>query len=219
MKITALSAQQRDPNRVNVMVDGKYRFSLDIFQVGDLGIKVGRDYDEKELAELETESQFSKLYARALEYSMMRPHSSQEMRDYLYRKTLSKRYKSKKTGELKERPGIAKGITDRVYDRLAEKGHIDDVKFTKYWIENRNLRKGASRRKLQAELQAKGVDRSIIEAQLSETEREDTDEIKKVIAKKRARYDDEQKLILYLARQGFSYDDIKNALRTGNFDD
>jgi hypothetical protein len=41
MKITGITAQQRDKNRINVMVDGKYRFSLDILQLGDLGIKVG----------------------------------------------------------------------------------------------------------------------------------------------------------------------------------
>ena len=34
--------------------------------------------------------------------------------------------------------------------------------------------------------------------------------------KKRSRYDDEQKLIAYLARQGFSFDDIKHALDTDN---
>ena len=56
MIITAITAQQKDQNRVNVMVDGVYRFSLDILQVGDLGIKVGKDYTEQELQELEVES-------------------------------------------------------------------------------------------------------------------------------------------------------------------
>jgi regulatory protein len=34
----------------------------------------------------------------------------------------------------------------------------------------------------------------------------------KIIAKKRSRYPDDKKLMQYLARQGFSYDDIKKAL-------
>jgi SOS response regulatory protein OraA/RecX len=33
-----------------------------------------------------------------------------------------------------------------------------------------------------------------------------------VLAKKRSKYDDEQKLIAYLMRQGFSYDTIRDAL-------
>lgn len=212
MKITALTLQQKDPNRVNVMVDGKFRFSLDVFQVADLGIRKDREYSEKELNELETESQFGKLYARALEYCLMRPHSSREVRDYLYRKTLSKRYKSRRTGEIKERPGVSQAVTDRVHQRLVEKGYIDDEKFTRYWVENRNQTKGTSRRKLQAELAAKGVDRALVERELTESERSDSDELQKVIAKKRNRYPDDQKFMQYLMRQGFSYDDVKSAL-------
>jgi len=158
------------------------------------------------------EGQFGKLYARTLEYTLLRPHSSREIRDYLYKKTLNKKYKSKKTGELKEGLGVDKTITERVYERLADKGYIDDEQFAKYWIENRNVRKGVSHRKLQAELQAKGVDRSIIEKYLAETERSDRDELRKIVMKKRGHYDDERKLFAYLARQGFSYDDITSVL-------
>ena len=214
MKVTGLTTQQKDPNRINVMVDGKFRFSLDIFQVADLGIRVGKEYDEKELVELETESQFGKLYGRALEYSLMRPHSSREVRDYLYRKTLSKKYKSRRTGELKERPGVSKAVTERVFARLVEKGYVDDEKFARFWVENRNQRKGISSRKLRAELAAKGVASDIVERQLAAGGRSDNDELQKIIAKKKRQYPDEQKFMQYLARQGFSYDDIKNALNT-----
>jgi len=207
MKITGLAAQQKDKNRVNVMVDGKYRFSLDIFQVADLGIRVGKDYTDEELTELETESQFGKVYARALEYCLMRPHSAREVRNYLYRKTRDTRTK---TGAMKK--GVSPQITARVFDRLVEKGYIDDEKFARYWVENRNVTKGASRRKLQAELRAKGVESSIIERLLAESSRTDEDELQKIIAKKRSRYADDQKFMQYLARQGFSYDDIKQAL-------
>ena len=209
MKITSIGIQARDKNRVNVSVDGKYRFSLDVFQLGSLGIKVGAEYDEAEIVALEQESRFGKLYARALDYCFMRPHSSKEVRDYLYRKTMPTRTK---TGELKE--GVSVELTTRVFDRLVEKGYINDQAFARGWIENRSLTKGASRRKLSAELSAKGIDRSITEQLLGETERTDADELQKVILKKRSRYPDEQKLIAYLARQGFSYDDIKSALRS-----
>lgn len=208
MKVTGLTAQQKDKNRINVMVDGKYRFSLDIFQVADLGIRVGKDYTEQELVELETESQFGKTYARALEYCLMRPHSAKEVRDYLYRKTRDSRTK---TGGVKK--GVSPEITARVFERLVEKGYINDEKFARYWVENRNLTKGASRRKLTAELRAKGVESSIVERLLAESPRSDEDELQKIIAKKRGRYADERKFMQYLARQGFSYDDIKRALR------
>jgi len=211
MKITSISAQAKNPDRVNISVDGKYRFSLDIFQVGELGIKVGKEYSEADLSELETESQFGKLYSRALEYTMLRPHSVKELRDYLWRKTRTTKYKSR-TGELKEREGVSQAVADRVLERLIEKGYIDDEKFARYWVENRNQTKGTSKRKLIAELRSKGVDQAVVEAAFEETSRSDEDELHKVIAKKRDKYADDQKLMQYLARQGFSYDDIKTAL-------
>ena len=212
MKITGLSSQQKDPNRINVLVDGKFRFSLDISQVADLGIRVGKEFSDEELDGFEVESQFGKLYGRALEYCIMRPHSAREVRDYLYRKTRTTRVRNRRTGEVKERPGVSAELTERVFDRLMDKGYIDDSKFTRWWVENRNIRKGTSRRKLQAELAAKGVSAAIIDEALSLTARSDEEELAKIVSKKRAKYPDDQKLMQYLARQGFSYDDIKSAL-------
>ena len=211
LKITSISAQKRDKDRVNVSVNGKYRFSLDVFQLVDLGIKIGQEYSEEELVALEEESQFGKLYMRALEYCLMRPHSQRELKDYLYRKTRDTR-----TKEGTVRKGVSVALTERVFQRLQTKGYIDDEKFAVFWIENRNLRKGSSKRKLSAELSAKGVDRTTIERFLSETERDDVTELQKIIEKKRPRYDDEQKFMSYLARQGFAYDDIKTALQNND---
>jgi len=209
MKITALKIQVRDKNRVNVFVDGAYSFSLDITQVASLGIKTGKEYTEAELAELENESQFGKLYTRALEYVLTRPRSQKEMRDYLYRKTRDTRTK---TGDIKK--GVSVELTQRVFDRLCEKGYLNDETFARFWVENRNVRKGSSMRKLQAELVAKGVSREVADAVLGQSERSDSAEIQKIIAKKAKRYASEQQLVAYLARQGFSYDDIRQALQS-----
>jgi regulatory protein len=211
MKITSVSMQVKDKNRVNVSVDGKYRFSLDVFQLGDLGIRVGNEYSDDELISLEQESQFGKVYGRALEYCLMRPHSAKEVRDYLYRKTRPSRGKM---GDM--RPGVGVEVTTRVFERLLEKNYINDHNFARYWVDNRSLAKGASKRKLIAELRIKGVDMVIIDEMLSGSERNDTDELAKVIAKKRARYPDDQKFMAFLARQGFSYDDIKSALQSSD---
>lgn len=207
-RITGLKIQTRDKDRVNVFVDGKYRFSLDITQIAELGIKNGAEYTEEELVELENESQFGKLYTRSLEYVLIRPRSQRELRDYLYRKTRDTRTK---TGDIKK--GVSKELTERVFQRLLDKNYLDDEKFARFWVENRNVRKGSSLRKLQSELQAKGVESSLIQKVLGESDRSDIDELQKIIAKKAHRYDDEQKLMTYLARQGFRYDDIKEALR------
>jgi regulatory protein len=207
MKITSISMQVRDKNRVSISVDGKYRFSLDTYQLINLGIKVGCEYDESQLIVLEQESSFGKVYSRTLEYCLMRPHSGREIKDYLYRKTRSKRDKN---GELKS--GISPEITVRVFNRLIEKGYIDDIKFARYWIDNRSVAKGISHRKLVAELQIKGINSSIIDKEFSTTDRNDSNELAKIIIKKRPHYPDNQKFMAYLARLGFDYDDIKQAI-------
>lgn len=217
MKITDISLQARNQNRVNISVDGAYRLSLDITQVTDLGVKIGKEYTASELVELETESQFGKVYANALEYSVMRPRSEKEVRDYLWRKTRTTRYKSR-NGEIKERAGVSESVTERVLKRLIERGYVDDTVFAKWWVENRNQRKGSSKRKLENELMTKGVSRSIIEQAVGGSTRSDTDELQKVIAKKQPRYSDPMKFKQYLVRQGFTYDDINKAL-SDDYDD
>lgn len=209
MRITDIQIQARNPDRVNVSVDGVYRFSLDITQVTDLGVKKGRELSEEELVELETESQFGKLYARALEYSLMRPHSVREVRDYLWKKTRDRRGKEGRVIK-----GYSPALAERVLEKLQQKSYVDDERFTRWWVENRNVTKGTSLRKLSAELAAKGVARHIIESALGESGRDDESELAKIVAKKRARYPDDQKFVQYLARQGFGYDDIKSALRS-----
>ncbi len=57
----------------------------------------------------------------------------------------------------------------------------------------------------------KGIDNSW--TYLRSLVKENIEELRKIIAK-RYRYSDQQKLMQYLARQGFSYDDIKKALKT-----
>jgi len=214
MKITRISPQVRDKDRVNISVDGKYRFSLDLLQMLDLGLKVGNEYTDEELRVLEEESKFGKLYTRALEYCLVRPRSRREVQQYLYRKTRPTRTR---TGELRD--GASTELTERVYERLDQKGYLDDKVFARFWVENRNMRKGSSMRKLQSELSSKGVTSQIIQAILGETDRRDEDELEKIIAKKSKRYDDPQKFMAYLARQGFSYDDIKTALAADGDED
>lgn len=210
--ITDIKQAVKNQNRANIFVNGKYRFSLDIFQLTQLNIKVGSKFTKTEIENLEQQSEFGKLYALALNYCLMRPHSKKEISDYLWKKTLNRKLKNRKTGEFYEKKGVSKISVEQVLNRLIEKKYIDDEKFAKFWVENRNQRKGSSIKKLKSELFSKGVSLDIIEQVLSESNRNDEDEIQKIIAKKAKKYTDEQKLIAYLARQGFSFDEIKKVI-------
>lgn len=211
MKITDISLQARNNNRVNVSIDGVYSFSLDIAQVTDLNLKVGHELSDGELEELQEESQFGKLYMRALEYCLRRPHSVKEVKDYLWRKTQPTLRKSQ-TG-MNNPVVYSERVASRVLRKLQQKAYVDDEAFARWWVENRQLSKGVSRRKLTAELRSKGVHADIIAQTLEKTDRTDEQELRKVIAKKHRRYaGDRQKFVQYLVRQGFSYDDVVSAL-------
>lgn len=196
MEITDLRQGVKNPNRVNVFVDGKFSFSLDIAQVVDLGVKVGLALSAEKLEELKRASEFGKLYQRALEWALVRPRSEKEVRDYLYKKVFERK--------------LDKSYIDLIVARLKEKKYLDDTVFAKYYVENRFVKKGISRRRLSLELVKKGVAKEIIAEALDG--RNDEEEILKMIAKKRARYDDE-KLINYLCRQGFSFELVRNLVR------
>jgi len=196
MKITKIAPAVKTEGRYNVFVDGKYSFSLDETQLVKLSLKKGDEFDEEKLAELKSESDFGKNYIRAVDLISRRLRSEREIRDYAFRKQWTK------------------DNTERVIERLYERGYLDDGKFAESFVRSRATLKNFSRRKMVLELRKKGIKPEIIEQVLADSEDYDeTTALRNLIAKKRAHYaDDEQKLIAYLARQGFSYDDIKSAL-------
>ena len=193
MIITKLKQGVKNPNRVNVFVDEKYAFSLDVVQVVDFKLKEGMEISEEDLTELKKASEFGKLYQRTLEWVLTRPRSEKETRDYLYKKIYEKK--------------LDKIYIDRIIERLESKKYLDDTKFAEWYVENRFVKKGISRRRLKMELAKKGIGKDIIEQVVNL--RDDEEEIRKIIAKKRNKYDDE-KLISYLSRQGFDYQLARN---------
>lgn len=199
MIITKLKQGVKNPNRVNVFVDGKYSFSLDVAQVVDYKIKIGLEISDEDLAELKKASEFGKLYQRTLEWVLVRPRSEKETRDYLYKKL-----RMSSSG----RPSEDNSEFSRdIISRLITRGYLNDEKFAEWYVENRFVKKGISKRRLKMELMKKGIKNDIVERVIDL--RNDEDEIRKIIEKKRNKYDDE-KLINYLFRQGFDYQLARN---------
>lgn len=199
LTITDMKQGVKNPNRVNVFIEKQFAFSLDVAQVVELKLKIGRVLTEEELAECKRASEFGKLYQRALEWVLVRPRSEKELNDYLCRKIYEKK--------------LDKNYIKTINEKLKEKKHIDDWKFAEWWVENRMIKKGISRKRLQMELMKKGVSKGIIDEVLEG--RNDEEEIRKMIVKKQGKYDD-KKLVAYLCRQGFAYDLVKRLVETAN---
>ena len=159
-QITDIKEAVKDKNRVNIYVDDKFFCSLDISQVVDLHLKVGKELSDEEYANVKQASEFGKFYTRALEYTLLRPRSSKEIRDYLKKKTLNRkiRVKNRRTGEYetREKQGYDSSLVPLVFARLEERGYIDDYRFAKLWIENRNVSKGTSIKKTTPRVNSEG---------------------------------------------------------------
>ena len=220
--ITNLKQGVKNPNRVNVFVNSKYALSLDVVQVVDLGVKVGLEISEDGLVELKKASEYGKLYQRTLEWVLVRPRSVRETRDYLSKKLKTsssdsllraRRYGAQSlvplpVGRVQSSEDILE-LSENIIQKLLDKKYLDDYKFAEWYVENRFVKKGISKKRLKMELFKKGIAREIVDEVIDD--RDDEEEIRKVIAKKRAKYDDE-KLMGYLVRQGFSYDLVKQVL-------
>lgn len=224
--ITAIKPAIKAENRVNIYINDKYDFSLEISQVVDLHIKVGNHLTVRELNDYRHASEFGKLYQHTLEYVLASPHSIKETRDHLENRrarrtilnrqavknrTRSKEDQTKFKLRTKELPLYTDQDINSVIDRLVKKGYLDDQKFATYYIENRYIKKGISKKRLANELKKKGIDSDLIQKSLISSNRSDSEEIQKIIAKKRYKYD-ANKLIAYLVRQGFDYQQSKDAV-------
>jgi regulatory protein len=194
MIITKISKAVKTEGRYNVFVDEAYSFSLDEAQLLKLEIRKGQELTEEELAKLKNESDFGKNYVRALDLISRRQRSEKEIRDYAWKKRWTEENR------------------DRVIERLKERRYLDDEKFAESFVRSRANTRNFSQRKMQVELVKKGIKSEVIERVLANGDFDELVSLKNLIAKKQAHYDSDEKLIQYLARQGFRYDDIKSVL-------
>ncbi len=188
--ITALSAQKRNPQRVNVYLDGEFAFGL--ARIVAAWLSVGQTLSEEKIAQLRAEDEYEYAYQQALKTLNYRARSQAEIRQ-----------------NLKEHE-ISEETIDKVLERLAQIGVVDDSRFATTWIENRNEFRPRGRRALAMELKQRGVDPNTIELSLQSI---DEEALAYQAALKQARklrdldaQNFRQKMFAFLARRGFPYE-------------
>jgi regulatory protein len=196
VKITAIKQQVKRADRYSIYGDGKYLFSFSENELLSSGIKIGQELDESNLNELKGKAVLDKAYDRALNLISHRLRSEWELRDYLKRKDYDE------------------DVQEATVSRLRDRGYINDAEFARRWVENRRLLKATSKRRLAQELRQKRISDEIINQTLEADETDELEVLKDLVERKRkqTKYQDDLKLMQYLARQGFSYNLIKTAL-------
>ena len=196
MKITAIKQQERLKSRYSIYIDEKYTFSLSADALLQEGLRAGLEIDEPQLQVYKKLSADDKAYGLAIAYIARRMRSQGELTDYFRRK------------------GYDEALSDQLMLRLQKNGMVDDAKFAEAWVRNRRLLRQSSSRRLTQELRQKHIADDLIEAALHDDETDEATMLGELVIRKRrlSKYQDNLKLMQYLARQGFSYDAIKRAL-------
>jgi regulatory protein len=198
MRITAIKQQERLKSRYSIYVDEKYAFSLSADTLLAERIVPGQELDDNQLKAYKKLSGEDKAYGLALSYVVRRMRSEWELRDYFRRKEYDA------------------ALADQLIERLRKLNMVDDKAFADAWVRNRRLLKSTSKRRLAQELRQKHVADATIENALQEDEADEREVLRELVDRKRrqSKYQDNMKLMQYLARQGFAYSDIKEALES-----
>ena len=197
MKITAIKSQVKRAGRYSIFVDEKFSFGLSADALIESRITVGLEINLVQVIEFKKLSNDDKIYSQVLNYLAIRPRSEWEIKTYLTRK------------------GAHPALLDSILSKLSNTDLINDNKFAEAFVRDRRLLRSSSRRKLILELRKKRVPDSAIQAAVGNEPEVETAALRDMINKKRkqSRYQDDLKLMQYLARQGFGYGDIKDALQ------
>jgi regulatory protein len=196
MKVTSIKQQVKNTERVSIFIDCKYSFSFSLDELLKYKVKKGDELSTADIKNYKKISADGKLRARALEWLMNRPHSEREFRDYLYRKK----------AEPEQIESLVKEFT--------KKGYLDNTKFATWFIELQ-ARRHKSNRAIRSELFKKGISREVADNLFEDGAGDESKRLRDVIEKKQklSRYkDNPQKLMQYLIGQGFSWQEIKEAV-------
>jgi regulatory protein len=197
-EITALKAQKKNPNRINIYLDGEYAFGLS--RIVAAWLRIGQALSEEEIERLKREDTFEVAYQKGLHFISYRPRSEAELQRKL------------------NEQGFEAAVIEAAIQRFKENGFLGDERFARDWVENRSTFRPRSKRMLAMELRQKGIADEEIQKALAETEDEGTLAYNTAVsyARRLASSDWEtfrKRLGGYLARRGFSYGTITPILR------
>lgn len=189
-RITSLTVQKRNPNRVNVYLEGEFAFGL--ARVVAAWLYLGQELSEERIAQLQEEDSSEVAYQKALNFLSYRSRTEAEVRTNL------------------AKADVGPELIEQAVERLKRSGLLNDQQFAETWVENRSEFRPRSRRALTYELKHKGIPEEMISAAV---EGLDEEQMAYLAARKKAnKYFSldwpgfKQKMYAYLARRGFSYE-------------
>ncbi|MBA3926935.1 recombination regulator RecX [Listeria sp. FSL L7-1582] len=200
MKITSISQQQKNKERYNIFVAGKYLFSVDEVVLTKYQLFKDRELTDEELAEIQEEDAIRRGLNKAIQYLAHRVRSEKEIRTHLTKAEM-------------EPDEIS-----LVIKRLAEMKYINDLEFAHLYVRTQVNTTSKGPRQIERELVTKGITREYIEEALvdfkDDTQLENAVKLAAKIvnrSRKSAKRQLQQKLITELIQKGYTTDLAKEA--------
>lgn len=199
--ITAITAQQRDPERVNVFLDGVYTLALTREASLQHDLRIGRSLSVDEVGALRAIDDVAKATEAAIRLLTVRARAEGELRTSLRGK------------------GYDAETIDAAIARLHGWGYLDDADFARAWVANRDAHRPRGSRLLAQELGRKGVDRTTIAVALDDAGHDDAAAAIAAARKQAPRLSAlepevaRRRLAGHLARRGFAWPAIAAALK------
>jgi regulatory protein len=197
--ITALTPQ-RNGKRVNVYLDGKFGFGIDLDNLILNKIKINADFTEDEIAKIIKKAELALTYDKILRFASVRPRSEKEISQWLMRKK------------------IHQSLHKELFNRLKHLEMVNDSAFAKWWVEQRQAFRPKGRRALEAELRQKGIARETISQVLADTPLNEEKTAQKLLEQKLYKWkslserEAKIKKSRFLAGKGFSWEVIEKVL-------
>jgi regulatory protein len=188
--------QQKNKNRVNVYLDDQFGFGIDLDNFVLLHLKVDQELSAQEVEDIVKKSEFQKDLNKVLRFASVRPRSEKEIRDYFKRKDFND------------------SNHQSLLDKLKHFELLDDTKFAKWWVEQRQNFKPKPKRILVQELRIKGIGKEIIDEVLGEEVVDEEKIARELLEKKMYKWKNfeprlaRQKMSQYLVGEGFSWEII-----------
>jgi regulatory protein len=196
LTVTKLEPQQKNPQRLNVYLNGEFAFG--IFQALASRLEEGDQLNQDDINNLQFADQVELAYQRALNYLSYRDRSEQEIRLNL------------------RKAKIEDDVIEEVLERLRGASLVNDQEFAKKWVENRSRFKPRGKRALSSELFQKGISQSIIDTTLENLDEKPLalrfarKKMSKLAGLEKPLF--QKKMYGYLSRRGFTYDITKEII-------
>lgn len=191
--ITALKVQKRNPDRLNIELDGEFAFGLS--RLTAAWLKIGDQLTDEKISQLLKDDGLEAAYQRALSLINHKPRTEHEIRTRLAGK------------------GLTEELIDKVLVKLRSARLVQDEQYARMWVETRSEMHPRSRRLIRYELKRKGISEDEID-QAVENMADDESLARAAASRYASRLSGldwltfSKKLSGHLARRGFSYQTV-----------